>query len=1478
MNPEQIDPTLGLTPEKSSKPQLDPILQSISDSHSSIKSPSRVTPHTRISGVDLGTDMFGKSNLERVSEEYGGVNIISQNFEQLRAAEQPWWHQAAGFINQVAIGEIVGGTLEGIGYLGEIPKAISMLAGNEVMFGNSVSEFGKSIREWSQEATPIYQENPGTFNPGDSGWWFGNGVSIASALSLMIPSMGVTKGLSLLGSGLRGAAGLTKSARTIGNVNRALNALEGTTRSGAMFRASTTQAIFSRHMENLMEASGTFESAYQDALSKGVSEDEAKHVASEAAAKNYKLGWAMLGQDIIQYGLMAKFRMPGTMATNKLEEAIYRGMGKSKIAQFFNKNRSIGNGVTQFVSEGAEEAYQFLASEESQYAAMYEAGLIDKSTFSERMGDYAKDGEMWTSAFFGGFGGLASDIVGGRANRKALEEFQTKQVEWIRQRGATFAEMANNVAKADAAQDLDGMLKSRRNMNLEMTISSLNHGTFDFHMQQMQEMSEMSDEKLAEYNAAHPGMEITPDFRDRVLPMLIEDTKKVAKSYEDNLDNKSYARQTVGLITQLDFERDYLENSAKEYKANLSKALESTPFKVYNKIGLDINLELQALNHEREALQVTADKTKDTEVTKPFAEKRLAEIATEIEELTNELSELKLTKKDKNNIKAILDTKEVAEANYGQAARTAFANLSGEKAAHYKSQKYQEKAEYEGYKNAITALTTEQELRVLEKEINSAKLKDSQKRELRNLVEEQSKRIKTVVETVAAEKTEEEALQRTPQDVEQIDGSKSTEDGSDIDNSFLEGITPEAPTPTESTQPEVKPLPIPAGTRVVVKAGVHKGKEGLVTDKTDEAGRAYVSFNPNKPPHPYNPDNLEIVNPVITNPAKPQGKIFTPENHINSPLKKSNPNGDNINLTELEKDRVNKQIDKILETSKTVEEAQERISNIRIGGQQLVFRNNDRQYFNDYVEARINKETSISFEEFRAQNEVSESSETSREDAVPGRLGIVKPKPEYGMQGWDAWVASGAKIDEAPIRIETLSDEEIIDIGNKSDVDGKKLIELFNKFKNKESLIQEESNYLTDNYPLKFKVLDASGNPLVIDGNEVYNYLHRTYLKGTPDQVFNQRSLRGTILLGLAKNSSVKLAIHTNEGLTDKLEDAADNPTGIPENFISNLDGVRATGTDKDFLTVDQNGYYSYGKGLGVDTDVKNPPKANPGDVFVKVKTPSGHFTTVKLNRAKVSDQEAELYMDLLADAMEDAANPGAISKTRISEVPEREQQLSELIPTYKEILGANPTYAEVMDFLIYHQNSEVAARTNKNNYAPYKNDFIYMTKEGVVKYNFKQDVNGKRTVESLNTVSIRNKDARQNFKNFLMTLRHNIDLAKFKQNPAYKSYLVENKKLNTDKSTKVFKSYSKGDMYVSLVAKNFTPKKSEPSKAAPEVVQKEIASEQNKVNAKTGTGVAINEESAVVKKLQEHKNIMNSLVNKRKEDKRSEDGKNDCS
>lgn len=123
------------------------------------------------------------------------------NLEKKRAAYQSWVDQTGNFIAQ-SIGEIIGGTIQGIGATGGIINY--MATDNQEDFNNFVTDMGSDLLKWSEKNFPIYRTNPDkAFDVTDFGWWASNGVSIASTLSLLIPATGTVKAIGFLGKAAR---------------------------------------------------------------------------------------------------------------------------------------------------------------------------------------------------------------------------------------------------------------------------------------------------------------------------------------------------------------------------------------------------------------------------------------------------------------------------------------------------------------------------------------------------------------------------------------------------------------------------------------------------------------------------------------------------------------------------------------------------------------------------------------------------------------------------------------------------------------------------------------------------------------------------------------------------------------------------------------------------------------------------------------------------------------------------------------------------------------------------------------------------------------------------------------------------------------------------------------------------------------------------------------------------------------------------
>lgn len=95
---------------------------------------------------ELGDDIY--------LPEVDGINSLNAQ----RADNQAWYQQAGNFLGQAVIGEIVGGTIEGLGYMLDIGSIIDVMQGDEADWGNFITDLGQGIREGTQDAMQIHQD------------------------------------------------------------------------------------------------------------------------------------------------------------------------------------------------------------------------------------------------------------------------------------------------------------------------------------------------------------------------------------------------------------------------------------------------------------------------------------------------------------------------------------------------------------------------------------------------------------------------------------------------------------------------------------------------------------------------------------------------------------------------------------------------------------------------------------------------------------------------------------------------------------------------------------------------------------------------------------------------------------------------------------------------------------------------------------------------------------------------------------------------------------------------------------------------------------------------------------------------------------------------------------------------------------------------------------------------------------------------
>ena len=473
----------------------------------------------------LGNDVFVPT---------GGIEAMNTQ----RADNQAWYAQAGNMLGQAVVGEIIGGTIEGLGYLLDVGSMVDIAKGKETEWGNALSDVGKSLREGSQSSMPIYQRNEGSFDMSDSGWWFGNGVSVASSLSMLLPSMAATKALGFLGKAAsKGAGVLSKTLDVASRMGKAER----------WMAEGISQAVVSRHIENSMEASGTFESAMSDYSSRIDPEtglifdtEKATQLAADAAASNYRTGWAMLIQDIPQYLAIGKVFNPRTM---KMEKALTKASGAGKSIKLKPWQQKVKGGTLTFGSEGFEESYQYYIAERGKLLSDLKAGLITEKEYDQTLSDKIGDEEMMSSAFWGGLGGNLFQAAGPAAqnlfkskDRKSKEKnYAADKTKFLKSRGEAFSLMQYELAQADQSGDLMRREAAINEMTLGMTIEALESDGYDQHIEQLRAVQKMSEEERAAFQAEQ-GVELDVELFKQYIPRILATADKARERYLTHLN------------------------------------------------------------------------------------------------------------------------------------------------------------------------------------------------------------------------------------------------------------------------------------------------------------------------------------------------------------------------------------------------------------------------------------------------------------------------------------------------------------------------------------------------------------------------------------------------------------------------------------------------------------------------------------------------------------------------------------------------------------------------------------------------------------------------------------------------------------------------------------------------------------------------------------------------------------------------------
>ena len=438
------------------------------------KEPKAIQSITAPTVQSAGADFIAKSaderwkmdNPERFLEQGITPNLVSKSLNNELARAQGTFTKFGNALAQTIVSEVGLGTLKGLSDLVDVVGQITGSSDHD--YSNPVSQFLEQKQEQFKEFAPIYVEdgvniaNGGLFN---AGWWASNLPSIASSLTLLIPSSGIVKGLSYLGKAYNIGAYTRTGIRALGKFSKLEKVAKLASNPKVVGIANMAlengmNALLQRTMENYQEARGVYSDMYNEAKTTlgNMSDAEyaqwvknhqdklqdvdfnnrdeaAKAIARKSADEDFRNNYVNIVSDVIQmYALRNAFGGKamediGRGAANKAQRAVLRDAAKAagqevkenlwtktkdNTVDFLFKSKLA---VAAQLGEGIEEGVNTISQLEGMDTGRVLLGTSDGSSFDSRLKSYAKSPQLWESMFWGVLGGVIFEAGGSKFNQ-----------------------------------------------------------------------------------------------------------------------------------------------------------------------------------------------------------------------------------------------------------------------------------------------------------------------------------------------------------------------------------------------------------------------------------------------------------------------------------------------------------------------------------------------------------------------------------------------------------------------------------------------------------------------------------------------------------------------------------------------------------------------------------------------------------------------------------------------------------------------------------------------------------------------------------------------------------------------------------------------------------------------------------------------------------------------------------------------------
>jgi hypothetical protein len=610
-------------------------------------------PNTDYSKLKFDTPGLAGGNLGS-SEHDEGISIQNaEHAEQFRAEDQSRWEQAGNALVQGFVGTVIGGSIESVGYAADLARFKDIVSGASQEHANLFADAGKSMRSWTEREFPIYRD-PATsidvygnqkFQPLSFSFWAQNFPSVLSTLSLMLPAVGMEK----LAAGALKGVGLLEDTAVIAErlMAKGLSAVEvaNSVRKIENLRTAgsgITQALFSRNMEDLQEGSDIYKSTFDSVYNQTHDLERAKREAASAAANGYKWDALMLMQDIPQYLLLGRMRLPKASLENGV--VLAQTLKQSILPILAKQSYTVG---WDLFTEGGEEAFQYIVSKEMQRMALrrldpekYKAQSLD-----DRIEAYSKDGELMTNFTMGVLGagamhGFHKAVMEPLANR-GKETFEQQRLKNVLSYNSQYTAAIKAFHKAEGMHDQAAKDEAWVDLTASLGQSSVVNGNLN---NSISFITRLANSKITEEDIAKEGGDPTTS---ESIKTNFEEIKKglttIGEKFEYYVDPKNggFDIHTAAALAATEYKLETLSKKITDYKSNLEEKRKAIPgFYDLSPTGqelLETNSSIKAFQNRINLFTTELKSTNTSEAEKKGIQEQIRFEKEKLEELNNTL-------------------------------------------------------------------------------------------------------------------------------------------------------------------------------------------------------------------------------------------------------------------------------------------------------------------------------------------------------------------------------------------------------------------------------------------------------------------------------------------------------------------------------------------------------------------------------------------------------------------------------------------------------------------------------------------------------------------------------------------------------------------------------------------------------------------------------------------------------------------------